>query len=146
MKEEKQPYKHYINDYKATNISRSNMNFSESINFKDNNDKLAKSSALRSLLNEIKSDNSSRSSSKTPPKMNYDAKTSNLAFSQTINTNKYKDTLSQGKEINFTDMKSDIRSLQDKILGLEKKICRYLLIKLIKILPQRVRRLEPISR
>ena len=60
--------------------------------------------------------------------MNIDSKTSNFNYSQSLNMNKLKDSLSQSKEANFTDVKSDIRNLQDKILGLEKKICRYLLI------------------
>ena len=60
--------------------------------------------------------------------MNIDSKKSNFNYSQSLNMNKLKDSLSQSKEANFTDVKSDIRNLQDKILGLEKKICRYFLI------------------
>lgn len=122
LKNDNNQNKHYINDIKSSNLGRSN-NFNESININSNNNyKEPKSSALRSLLNEIKSENSSRSSSKTPPNLNFNQKSQNiLVESQRININKYKEST---KEVNFTDMKSDIQNLQEKIKGLEKKLCK----------------------
>ena len=100
-----------------------------------------KSSALRALLDEIKSDNSSRSSSKSPKnKNNIKSNTTNfLDISKPEKNSKLKETKhepsrtnsiisNRSKDLNFVDMKSEINNLQSKIDGLEKKLCKIFLI------------------
>ncbi len=105
-------------------------NFNESVNFKDNFEKSVKSSALRNLLNEIRSENTSPSSSVSPLKLQYYSKASTLAESQGLsnNFNKIKESKNIVKDVNFGDMKSDIQALQDKILNLEKRLCIFSII------------------
>lgn len=105
---------------------------------KNINNPKPKSSALRALLDEIKSDHSSPSSSKSPSKMNFDSnKVSHLLKSQnsidkvskTTNSldkeikRNYSTLSNKSKDLNFHDMKSEINSIQEKIEGLEKKLC-----------------------
>jgi hypothetical protein len=97
-----------------------------------------KSSALRALLDEIKSDPSSPTSSKSPTKMNfnlqkvglldnsnnssefnYKSQADNIKTQRNLST-----TSNNSKDLNFKDMKSEITSIQEKIDGLEKKLCK----------------------
>lgn len=103
-----------------------------------------KSSALRALLDEIKSDHSSPSSSKSPKRTQNIVSNNVLEESNTIYESNIKakgepqlhkrnvSTSSLGsKDLNFKDMKSEISSIQEKIDGLEKKLCNLNLIKLV---------------
>lgn len=105
-------------------------NFTQSVNLNDNFGGSVKSSALRNLLNEIKSESSSPTSSVSPLKLQYSSKASTLAESQgiSINVNRNKDLKNSVKEVNFGDMKSDIQVLQEKILSLENRLCTNSLI------------------
>jgi|LauGreDrversion4_2_1035121.scaffolds.fasta_scaffold117498_3 hypothetical protein len=139
----------FTNRLKLDHKESSDSNNLSSINtnnlMKNVNINKPKSSALRALLDEIKSDHSSPSSSKSPPKMTFDAnKVSLLQKSQTSidkaskTTNSYEKEIkrnmstisNKSKDLNFHDMKSEINSIQEKIEGLEKKLCNnsYLLI------------------
>jgi hypothetical protein len=95
-----------------------------------------KSSALRALLDEIKSDCSSRSVSRSPPKKIYEPNkaypldNSNSTVERNIRQTKvYNDhrnssvTSNKSRDLNFNDMKCEIGNLQEKIDGLEKRLC-----------------------
>ena len=113
------------NSSSSNNISTINTNLLIN-NIKTNK---TKSSALRALLDEIKSDNDSPSSSRTPKKRQFDPnKISFLDNSQVSSKTKSKpydverdnSTLSnKSKDMNFKDMKSEISHIQEKIDGLE---------------------------
>jgi hypothetical protein len=130
------------NRLKLDNKESSDSNNLSSINtnnlLKNVNNTKPKSSALRALLDEIKSDHSSPSSSKSPPKMSFDtnrisllhksqhsidkASKTNNSYEKEIKRNT--STISnKSKDLNFHDMKSEISSIQEKIEGLEKKLC-----------------------
>ena len=103
-----------------------------------------KSSALRALLNEIKSDNSSVSNS---PVRNNKFNPNKVSLLESSNNNNAKDRSEsrdsninmhrkgremkrdnsnfsgKSRDFDFKDMKSEITNIQEKIDGLEKKLC-----------------------
>jgi hypothetical protein len=132
----------FTNRLKHDNKESSDSNNISSINtnnlMKNVNNTKPKSSALRALLDEIKSDHSSPSSSKSPPKMTFEAskvsllqKSQNSIDKASKTTNSYEKEIkrnmstisNKSKDLNFHDMKSEINSIQEKIEGLEKKLC-----------------------